>query len=566
MFNKLSRKFAVSLLTVGALAFGGTGVQSSVAAESSSKVKLEEGHTDLFNVIVKDGQLVMNLKEDITGHSVLRNPEEVVLVVKESAYDKSTKDVPGVEMAGYYLPLNQKPGILWPGWDTLGVSAGGFNAIDINFLEVKGPGRVKLASQTPFGGVSPLLKGGSYDLKTGAVREQTFPAHTHAHWIFEKPGIYTMKVNATGTKEGKKYTSNTATYTWHVGDFKIEPPKPPVAPEKPVPTPPAVEKPTKPEPTSPAQPPVNEKPKPVETPKAKPTPTSPKEMKVPSAPKQDVTKKPIPAPKSKETKCYLKTVSGQAGLRSVIRDDRSTPAVMRDPRSVPFLLGPAAKTKATADLGGIKAGSEVWMIGATQVSGIPWLGANTMNASLLNNTRGPVTWSLTSFSGPGNMEVFTSGNFGKVVGNKWFSASPGNPRGNLVLDRNTHVHPNWVFSAPGTYRVGITQSVKSTSGATLRTTSTLVFHVGSGTGVTNGHFDLGAEYSTTSSQQWLTADGKPCPTIKNGKQLAAGYVKDGNELAATGSNSLTIPFVVFALGAGVFGLALIRTRRTSNAR
>ena len=65
------------------------------------------------------------------------------------------------------------------------------------------------------------------------------------------------------------------------------------------------------------------------------------------------------------------------------------------------------------------------MIGSTQTSGVPWLGANTQHPSLLQATNEPVSWEMISFRGPNpqaRLAVFTSGNFGKIMGQKWFTA------------------------------------------------------------------------------------------------------------------------------------------------
>ena len=60
------------------------------------------------------------------------------------------------------------------------------------------------------------------------------------------------------------------------------------------------------------------------------------------------------------------------------------------------------------------------MISSSQVPSVPWLGANTMHPSLLARTTGDVTWTLNGVSGPGSVAVFESGNFGSLVGARWF--------------------------------------------------------------------------------------------------------------------------------------------------
>lgn len=179
-------------------------------------------------------------------------------------------------------------------------------------------------------------------------------------------------------------------------------------------------------------------------------------------------------------------------LVPLIKDDRVSPAQWVDPTSISFALDSAAQTEIPQQLGPIPAGT-AYLIGATQVANVPWLGVNTMHPQLLENTVGDVTWELTGFEGPGAMYVFTQGNMGQVVGQEWFSAANGSASGSTVVARNSHVHPNWVFSDPGTYHVQLTQTAELTSGETVSGTSTLTFEVSTGAGTaTEGHFDFGA--------------------------------------------------------------------------
>lgn len=112
-------------------------------------------------------------------------------------------------------------------------------------------------------------------------------------------------------------------------------------------------------------------------------------------------------------------------LVATLKDDRTAGGTWVNPRSLTFGLGAGAQAKLPAGLEFLApAGTPVWMIGSTQTSGVPWLGANTQHPSLVEATNEPVTWELLSFHGPvgGRLAVFTSGNFGKVVGQKWFTA------------------------------------------------------------------------------------------------------------------------------------------------
>ncbi|MDY5142326.1 choice-of-anchor M domain-containing protein, partial [Actinotignum timonense] len=111
-------------------------------------------------------------------------------------------------------------------------------------------------------------------------------------------------------------------------------------------------------------------------------------------------------------------------LRAAVKDDNSGQWV--DPASLSFGLGEAAATTAPAGIDFVaSAGERIYMISSSQVSGVPWLGANTQHPSFREATTGELTLSVTSVSGPGKMAVFESGTFGQLVGQQWFGSSGG---------------------------------------------------------------------------------------------------------------------------------------------
>lgn len=494
------------------------------ARADESPLILEVGHVDAFNVTVDGGRLRLNLKEDVTGHHVPRDPSSVELHVKSAALKDIPAGIPGAPKA-YWLPMVQDQGLLWPGWDTLGVLGSGFDeSVDLVFRKVEGPGTIGLFGQGTFGGIAPLLEDGRLELVDGAVRRQSFPAHTHAHWTFSKPGVYSITVQAVGTKAGQRLTSEEQTYRFTVGDDhrgktyapETEPTDEPTSDPSATPTQAPSSAPSA---TPTAQP----------TPEPSPAPTAEPSQAPTAAPTPEPAPRPQPdpatssptmpeAPKSALEECTMKTTvraatdaevkaaksgasttttSGKAGgsatvpanthvhpnwvfsalgnysltirqtttkqsgerlsstatlrfrvgsegggatgghfdfgsqirdgkLVAMVKDDRSAPAKWVSPASQTFVLGAAAKATAPAGIEFVAPqGAPVWMIASSQVSGVPWLGANTMHESLLAGSTGNVTFSLVSATGPGKVGVFTSGNFGKVVDKVWFTSSPG---------------------------------------------------------------------------------------------------------------------------------------------
>lgn len=557
------------------------------AANAAPRHTFDTGHIDAFNVQANNGELILNLKEDVTGSHVTHAPEDVVLKVKEAAFnDAIPSSIPG-SPSGYLLPMTQDPNLIWPGWDTMGVQSdpAGFSQIDIAFTKVAGPGDIHLFSSSMFG-VSSLLKDGGYQLKTGSVIDQKYPAHTHANWVFSKPGTYTLTVQASGaTKDGTVKKSNTATYTFQVGDNKPEPtPTPDPKPTTPAPEPTATPTPDPsatpdPTPTSPEPKPTDSSPTPAPTTPA-PQPTTPAPKPTAPAPKPTVpapkptSDSPAPAPSTEQcipTK-VTRTEKGsvkvateghfdlgaqlQGGkLMASLKDDRRQPAQWVNPSSIVFKVSDAARTSAPEALSFVASpGSNVWVIGSTQQAGVPWLGQNTMHPSIVNGTTGPVTWTLNGVTGPGKLAVFNSGGLGSGVGQRVFD-NVGGPT-SYTVPANTHAHPNWVFTAPGIYRVSITQSATTNAGQKVSAATTLLFAV--------GNADPAAAGTSTTVEEWVgkTPDGKDCElSPEQIAKLPAGAKVGGlNTLPTTGSEGGSeLLIVTGALGlAGALTLAARR--------
>jgi len=187
---------------------------------------LDHGHVDAFNVRLggTDGVPTLTLKEDVTGQHVQHAPEDVNLVVKESART-TLPAVAGVPeqlhgATAYYLPLTQDPDLLWPGWDSLELAPGGWETVDIDVSAIEGPGQVYLWSSGGFGGATSLLDGGGYQLP-GTIHQSAL-AHVHASWAFTEPGAYYLTVTATAHRAGGvSHTTNTGTYLFTVGDADL---------------------------------------------------------------------------------------------------------------------------------------------------------------------------------------------------------------------------------------------------------------------------------------------------------------------------------------------------------
>ncbi|MDC4232802.1 TIGR03773 family transporter-associated surface protein [Actinomyces sp. B33] len=520
--------------------------------KDTGKQRFSAGHFDLFNVVADKGKILLNAKEDTTGTPKTHRPENLILEVTEASKANLPDNLhQNLAPSGYYLPESVKntSKMLWPGWDTNGVRPD-FGAVDIKFLNVTAPegGKAYLFKDIVFQGLSPVLASKSYELASGEMIHQDTPGHVHASWLFTAPGEYTMTVQAEATpvNGGPKVSSQPATYTWVVGG------QGPAESDK-------DDADAKKEKDAAAD---SDGKKDQSTNTQQPGGTA---SEAGSAPTGNAGAKPTTAAAGRAgsaaaAQCFpTKTEgSGEETLLPRVKDDRTVPAQWVDPAGLAFAVGDASKVTTNQAAGSIPSGTTVWMIGSAQKSGIPWLGANTQSPSYLERVSGPMTMSVTSFSGPGTMEVFTSGTLGMAVGDHWFSGNGGQGSGSVSIPANTHVHPNWVFTKAGTYTVGITMSATTKDGKELSGSTTLTFNVGSGDGVTDGHFDLGPEVGAAgSSIVWKTKDGKPCvPTAAD--LLAAGM---DPSLASTGANDVWLVLTGACLLALV-GFASLRIKRT----
>lgn len=198
------------------------------ADTSCTKAKpcvFDRGHTDIFNVTLNDKDGInLNIKEDITGRGVIQEPENVILKVNRQAY--TAADVlTYIGEDGYVLPQSQDMRLLWPGWETLDITSGGYGPVDFHFEEVSGPGKVYGFISGNLGGAPiPVTDREKGEVNTGATIAVPSPTHAHLNWVFTEPGTYTMKVYATakpvatdGDRAASEPVSSAVrTYTWVV--------------------------------------------------------------------------------------------------------------------------------------------------------------------------------------------------------------------------------------------------------------------------------------------------------------------------------------------------------------
>lgn len=564
------------------------------AAPAGTTATLDRGHADIFDLTSDaSGALTLRIKEDATGSGVMREPEQTLLAVNKSTLTQipaSVSQATGAPAAAYLLGQSgdNQATVLWPGWDTLGVTAGGYDAARFH-ISYTGPadGRIYAFTSSFTEGMKAVTNDGSFDLAPGGDDiDQPYAAHKHVNWLFTRAGRYTLTVQASAWTPGNTGAANAQspvhTYTIDVADEASCLAESGAAPS-----------------TDQAQPAPGVGPGSVSSTNnqaaqdqgdngATGTPSAP--APAPSSGTNGTTgtttgANSAPSSGARTTsgttggeRCVATRITREATeaeaatlasnsapantarttltvsvgegasgnatdghfdlgpaiengtLVARVKDDRSQPAQWVDPSSLTFALGDAARITAPADLGFVATpGSSVWLIPSTQIAGVPWLGLNSQREEIVTGTTGPVQFTLDAVEGPGRVAVFNAGALGSGVGEHVFDG----PGTGYTLGANTHAHQNWVFTAPGTYTLTITMRV-TPNGAAL---------AGSG-------FGSGGD---------LTATGATGPSGRPMVSQVVGRTASGKEcdlsLATTGAD--TIPLTVVSLTWALTGAACV---------
>ncbi|MDK7339896.1 TIGR03773 family transporter-associated surface protein [Pauljensenia sp. UMB0018B] len=565
-------------------------------APAGTTATLDRGHADIFDLTSDaSGNLTLRIKEDATGSGVMREPEQTLLAVNKSTLTQipgSVSQATGAPATAYLLGQSgdNQATVLWPGWDTLGITAGGYNAARFH-ISYTGPenGRIYAFTSSFTEGTKAVTNDGSFDLAPeGDDIDQPYAAHKHVNWLFTRAGRYTLTVQASAWTPGNTGAANAQsaahTYTIDVADeascLAESGSAPSTDQAQPAPAPgvgpgsvsstnnqPAQDQAdngTTGAPSAPAPAPSSGTTGTTGTTTgANPAPASGTHTtsgttggercvatritrEATEAEAATLASNSAPANTARTT-LTVSVGDGASGnatdghfdlgpaiengtLVARVKDDRSQPAQWVDPSSLTFALGDAARITAPADLGFVATpGSSVWLIPSTQIAGVPWLGLNSQREEIVTGTTGPVQFTLDAVEGPGRVAVFNAGALGSGVGEHVFDG----PGTGYTLGANTHAHQNWVFTAPGTYTLTITMRV-TPNGAAL---------AGSG-------FGSGGD---------LTATGATGPSGRPMVSQVVGRTASGKEcdlsLATTGAD--TIPLTVVSLTWALTGAACV---------
>lgn len=212
---------------------------------------------------------------------------------------------------------------------------------------------------------------------------------------------------------------------------------------------------------------------------------------------------------------------------------------------------------------GAPAGSKVYVIPQTETKGVIWPGWNTQDPQLVSKLNRGVNLTLEQVSGPGTFSLYLeNGNFSapQVL----WSSTKSEPQ-KLWVEKNTHTHANWVFTAPGEYLLKVTASAELSDGSTVSDTRYLKFAVGD---------SASADSLYAMEAQARGSSGSASSGSASSASQASGTQASGSSSAAAASDQsgykaeFTIPWGAIAAGvAAVIAVgAFLSFRRRSSAQ
>lgn len=204
-------------------------------AVCENKIMLNRGHVDILGKRTKDG-LDIALKDDTriaADKSVERSLNDVAFAIRDNAKrkrpehlsDEKYNFIGEKDSEFYYLPQAQDKAVLWLGYNTeaIPVQDEFDGPVSLNLVPRETPENSSwgvFIDKGSFGGDHEILADST---KQDYSIESHYSAHTHVHWAFSDPGIYTFDVSYSGkTKDGQELKSESQELVVAVGDEVLE--------------------------------------------------------------------------------------------------------------------------------------------------------------------------------------------------------------------------------------------------------------------------------------------------------------------------------------------------------
>jgi putative ABC transporter-associated repeat protein len=184
-------------------------------SQATGRAVLETGHVDI-GPRLRDGKWSIQIHDDHAVPSVWREPADTVLRIRDTARQQVPTDEAyaflgeksGTEV--HVIPQTEKQGVVWVGWNTQdpGVLGAIDRGVTMSLRGVQGPGNVTVFLQSGNLGAPQVLWSSAKPYPQPMWVETN--THTHANWVFGKPGSYLLAVDITADlADGSTATAST---------------------------------------------------------------------------------------------------------------------------------------------------------------------------------------------------------------------------------------------------------------------------------------------------------------------------------------------------------------------
>jgi len=211
----------------GAPAATATAAAAQAPAEApvhSERTVIDVGHVDAISPRMVGGAFRTLLLDDREALApVWRTPGSVILHLTQAGAVTISDDTPGFFFLGapgttiHTIPQTQDPDVIWAGWSTQSFTSDDVRGdMRLTLEGVDGPGDVVLWEWSPFGEPEMVIDG-----RAGLPASYPVPTftHQHANWAFTRPGVYRLKFTWSADLVKGGTVSDTAVYTFAVGDL-----------------------------------------------------------------------------------------------------------------------------------------------------------------------------------------------------------------------------------------------------------------------------------------------------------------------------------------------------------
>lgn len=193
-------------------------------AIATGQAVLSKGHVDIGPRFV-DGEWTLMVHDNSNGTAdpVWRHLDETVFQVSDKAVLTVPEDpaysfigTPGTSV--YVVPQVQNPDVAWVGWNTQDpevmdtIDAG----VTLTLTGVDGPGELFVYLQAGNFGDADVLWDSTKDERQELWVDVN--THTHANWVFTKPGVYLVQAEVTADLVDGRTVTDTAVIRFAIGD------------------------------------------------------------------------------------------------------------------------------------------------------------------------------------------------------------------------------------------------------------------------------------------------------------------------------------------------------------